>query len=1280
MFRIFSGKKDDKPKPTRAKLGEASTMYFDKEKGRWRERGKEHLEKEDEVDAPPPMTKSKEPATPSEGSADAASPPPPLSGGEKKEANYLDALCAPPNPYAHRLGGRSAAPKLPQTSFGFGMPPVQAAAPVAAEAGEEGGGDGGGEAGGEAAVAGGGPPSNPFAPQAPAAAAANPFAPKGFAGAAAQSVNPNAPRGFGGAAAVTANPNAPRAFREGPGGAARKLPKPVQGRPSPFGAPGGLPTAAPQDFADPEGAGSAEGAAPESSAGYGGAAAMEASGEAAALGRGAGPEGDAAAPPAEEDDGSMPELPPTPSKLSANIPAYSPFPVRRPGAGGLLQQNPHAPRAQRAAGDAAGGEAEDAAPAVPALRSRASPFGGAQVAPPPEAAEEVESLPAPVPSAQEERAPPAEAAELPTEEVPAEEAWADAEAAAEDAVAAEAAVEAEEAFLEAGPSGSPGDITPAVAAAPVEPAELAGAEPAEPAELWAPTEAAAPEPAVLPEPAEAAAPAGLEPPSEEAPETAPSEGAAGEPEAELAELSAAPPAEVAVGELSSVAAEEEEAPAAAEAAEEPPAADGGWGDLDFDDIADEPATGGETVAAAAPGGATEEETAAGVASAAEEAPAADWPSETEAAAAASSTAAEEAEVKAAIRIQAARRMSVARSLSQEERLRRAAQVAADEAAAATEPAAQLPEMVSTEAVASTTAVDEDLLADEVLAEAAKEPSWNDNGESTSSWVVLQEQVPNGGVAGADDASPQAVDASGATAAAAEAVHAPEPEASAEALQEAVAPPPPRAAAEELESAAARAAEAEELPEAGAEEAPRGAQPEVKPLALELRRKLAEVTEHRDDLQRRLEVTEAVAAARQAELEVLRLRVEGMERELEQQREKAAEDLALEVTQHSEALRSEVQRREALEVTLAKERRLSEGRQKELSDLLAAGESQRHEVEARAATLDERMSQLEGEKRHIAEAIAASEAGKAISPPRPVPGSPGANEEEFNLPDFVWSCGNSEVMAFVQKIMEENVRLKKFASEDAGALIIPPQKGALAKAQLFANLEAQEVSAERAIAFASSVGEDDGAQIQPLMKLFEMYKGDLSVCSKVCEALENLTFNDNSANRQAITRMGGVEAILDMLEQHKAAAGQLLRPAMDTLWNLTFEDEAVDRATEAGGIERVAEVMNTHANTIDLQSGACAVILNLAVREPNRWRIVKGGIANLIATAMERHPLCEDVLEQGCQALYMLAYNPTIRPMIVAAKGLSAAEIAAGYKNGAGRAQKWGKWLLEILDV
>merc|ERR1719433_558785 len=141
---------------------------------------------------------------------------------------------------------------------------------------------------------------------------------------------------------------------------------------------------------------------------------------------------------------------------------------------------------------------------------------------------------------------------------------------------------------------------------------------------------------------------------------------------------------------------------------------------------------------------------------------------------------------------------------------------------------------------------------------------------------------------------------------------------------------------------------------------------------------------------------------------------------------------------------------------------------------------------------------------------------------------------------------------------------------------------------------------------------------------------------------------------------------------------MLRPCMDVLWNLTFEDEAVEAVTAAGGIEQVIKLMRKHSDEADLLGSACAVLLNLAVREPNRWRIVDGGAVTLVAAAMQQHSQNEEVLELGCQALYMLAYHQDLKPRVLAARGGDAAALAVAYTHGTGHAQKWGRWLQEVL--
>eukprot|EP00929_Paragymnodinium_shiwhaense_P050261 TRINITY_DN25316_c0_g1_i1.p1 TRINITY_DN25316_c0_g1~~TRINITY_DN25316_c0_g1_i1.p1 ORF type:complete len:640 (+),score=211.29 TRINITY_DN25316_c0_g1_i1:74-1993(+) len=124
---------DDGEKPTVASMGAANSMYFDKEKGKWRERGKEHLEEEDKPLAPPPTAA----ALPKKDSGEAT---------PRKEHSALDSLIAPPsNPYRGRTGTRTppssttprtrtpvASPVVQMTAFGMSPRNASDATPSAA--------------------------------------------------------------------------------------------------------------------------------------------------------------------------------------------------------------------------------------------------------------------------------------------------------------------------------------------------------------------------------------------------------------------------------------------------------------------------------------------------------------------------------------------------------------------------------------------------------------------------------------------------------------------------------------------------------------------------------------------------------------------------------------------------------------------------------------------------------------------------------------------------------------------------------------------------------------------------------------------------------------------------------------------------------------------------------------------------------------------------------------------------------------------------------------------
>lgn len=294
-----------------------------------------------------------------------------------------------------------------------------------------------------------------------------------------------------------------------------------------------------------------------------------------------------------------------------------------------------------------------------------------------------------------------------------------------------------------------------------------------------------------------------------------------------------------------------------------------------------------------------------------------------------------------------------------------------------------------------------------------------------------------------------------------------------------------------------------------------------------------------------------------------------------------------------------------------------------------------------------------------------------------PRSPGG--DEFNLPDFVWSCGNSQVMEYVQQLVQQNATLKRErGGTDISAInseLASPARDLPLTSTLF---DTTDVNVDKAMAFLSQITENDGHQIQPLLTLLADQADNVHVCSQVCAALETLTFTDTD-NRHSIVRQGGVDSIMKFMLQHQDAEHFILRSAVDALWNITFDDEAVDRMAEGPGdhLEHFLEVARKHIEAAELQAGACAVLLNLSVKEQNRWKIVQLGGVTLIAGAMQRHSKAEEVLEQGCQALYMLAYHQDLRPVVLGQCG-NAASLASSYPHGAGRVQKWGKWLQEVL--
>lgn len=1102
-------------------------MYYCPEKKRWRERGKEHEEVEED-DAPPPLPQAKLAESAVKDGADDGPPGP--GAMPKKEVSALDAMMAPPNPYAARLANRTAPKPVQAVGAPFGMP--AAAAPVVAAsdphetaAGQE---DAAGDA--EPSAAAGGAAGSPFA--------ANPFG-----GLVQQRKNPNAPRAFGGG---------DREAR-----AARRPPKPVATRGSPFPGAAANPFGGGAAFKPAEAAGEAfddEGA--------------QAEGEQPKLAEADADAGEAAAP----------VLPPTPSKLSPSLPAYSPYAPHfggRQASGGLLQ-NPYAPSVQEGDGAVCGEEegeapAEAAAPAdfeaheaaaeatVPQYRKRTSPFG---------AAADQQRFEEPEPAAMEQH-------ELQEEGEIGEEAAAEVGEPVSEPVSAEDG-ELEGLRQEQPPEGGDGwgefDLGPEAPTA-AEGEEIAPAE----AQFDNQPESSAmdgtldDQPAWQPETAEPQA-----------------EGAGSEePAASEAEQQ---PLTQSVDAWGTACAEPE---VPVQEVQEPAAADSNWGDMDFDDM----------------------------------------PSPPVAADAAAITWGEASEVAPALEAQG--NTDEVADFFDSAAADEARESGADVAHAAESAVAEAPKRAHT----GTSWVDEvpaaadhwdgdDLTAaaqplegeGESLQPAAEEP-WvmlqgQEQDESTPSRPQLAEDADVGDVAAAAPEAPKRVHTGTSW-------------------------------VDEGQLDTSTRVEAARLQELEA----------VESEVAELHGRLAEMERLREGLQRDLKAAQEKAEECQTEADALRMRNQDLEERLQQALQQPVD------TSGTEELIGRVSRAEAAseaaEAALAQERA---DRQQSMEALLAQleeAEKVKEAAELRAASLDERISSLEDRARST-----------SVSPAR------AQNEgEEFNLPDCIWTCGNSEVIAFVQRLAAENAMLK---GPSLDVPTSPAGEGGARRLQMSEPFNAGGADYKSAVAFAKTITEHDGHQIQPLLTLLEEHMEDVKVAAQVCAALENLTFTDND-NRKTIVNASGVEAIVTFLKRHGDSDGAVLQHAVDALWNITFDDEAVDRATAAGAIACILTIMGSHPDSAGVQSGACAVLLNLAVRSENRWSIIQGGAVGFIAAAMERHVSSEEVLEQGCQALYMLAYHPDLRPHVMAGKGGEAAKLATGYMNGAGRAQKWGKWLLEVLE-
>merc|ERR1712008_131009 len=238
------------------------------------------------------------------------------------------------------------------------------------------------------------------------------------------------------------------------------------------------------------------------------------------------------------------------------------------------------------------------------------------------------------------------------------------------------------------------------------------------------------------------------------------------------------------------------------------------------------------------------------------------------------------------------------------------------------------------------------------------------------------------------------------------------------------------------------------------------------------------------------------------------------------------------------------------------------REKQLMAAEQAEAALRRQAEAQLAHVK---SEFETERRWRE-----AEREQAVSKPAMADASPASSDSredhEFDLPDFMWKCGSSEVMGFVQGIMRENAALRRWRYAGGrlrtalGSLESSPSRSPM--------LSARGGGTNSILDFTVEISEHDGHHAQALVSGLREHAKDPQACAQVCVALETVPFT-NPKTRLAVVEHGGIQAILDVLGQHQEARGPSLLPAVEVLWNLTFEDEAVESATAAGAIQHMA---------------------------------------------------------------------------------------------------------------
>mmetsp|Transcript_60015 Transcript_60015/g.127109 ORF Transcript_60015/g.127109 Transcript_60015/m.127109 type:complete len:933 (-) Transcript_60015:569-3367(-) len=252
-------------------------------------------------------------------------------------------------------------------------------------------------------------------------------------------------------------------------------------------------------------------------------------------------------------------------------------------------------------------------------------------------------------------------------------------------------------------------------------------------------------------------------------------------------------------------------------------------------------------------------------------------------------------------------------------------------------------------------------------------------------------------------------------------------------------------------------------------------------------------------------------------------------------------------------------------------------------------------------------------------------------------------EEFDLPDFMWSCDNLEIMDFVKRLVAENSNLKRQVEQVPG-----------------------EVSTDKIqmLTKSAATDEDNGESMKSLVVILKQSEERL-ITSQVLRSLELLTTPVDAGDKvQAFLENGGLEAVTEFLASNQDGDMSMLMHGLGVLWSVSCKKETRNYMLEQSVGQFLVQILAANINEKLVVTRVVSIILNFGAQH-----LPFSAIPVLAELARKYYSVDSEVYNGALQMLVLKSHAVEARPMMVQSGVMSLPGLASS---------NWGAWMTRVL--